>query len=594
MYFASLNLKKIIILNLKVIIPFAIYFVFHLLILNKQFPYVASDMHYYSPRMIDILLHFKCDSIFSIQWWTPTFGAGTPAYPNPGHLQFMITPYLMLLFDPWIATMLTYFAFSAFGYFFILNYLYNHLSFSINVAITSGIVFITNGFWICHTLAGHVNFCTFMLSSLAPYFLSSKWSKTKQVLVLSFLLSYSFYSAGTVFNFSFYLSIPIIYFLLKLMNIKLFSISELLKTLTISHLISLCFVFSKLVAVFHLMENYEREASYSSWQPYIQAVSLSVLFQLFSWRLTYPVENFLPHSADSILFWIIGSRYEFWENDISLSPIVPFIIIIFFFQNRIFILKFIKTNKTIFLGLFLYSFVLSEIIVGKGAIWSLLKDLPVIKSLHVNVRFTSSFILPTILLFAFCYDRIFRNKSLLKSDIYFYLFNCVSLISLFSYYTFFEAKKDFYFYNISDDQKVWNKINKGDHFTPIQTITKGDKFLQHEIFLKTSSSLYPFCPLYGYHDNYFSPKTKLGSINDYSNGFFNFHDPRSFYSPKYYNLNQPQLISDSEALNYLTYRKQPSYKLPGLQIFANYLSFISVMLFLIFVLLYIKKIKLTS
>ena len=122
MNFTSLNIKKILIFNSKIIIPFAIYFVIHLLILNKHFPYVASDMHYYSPRMIDILLHFKCDSIFSIQWWTPTFGAGTPAYPNPGHLQFMITPYLMLLFDPWVATMLTYFVFSAFGYFFILNY----------------------------------------------------------------------------------------------------------------------------------------------------------------------------------------------------------------------------------------------------------------------------------------------------------------------------------------------------------------------------------------------------------------------------------------------------------------------------------------
>ena len=77
-------------------------------LLNLHYPFVGTDMEYYLARLIDSYLHLKINGIFAVQWWTPTFGGGIPAFPNPLHLQFCTTPYLMFYFSPWIATQITY------------------------------------------------------------------------------------------------------------------------------------------------------------------------------------------------------------------------------------------------------------------------------------------------------------------------------------------------------------------------------------------------------------------------------------------------------------------------------------------------------
>ena len=55
-------------------------------LLNLHYPLIGSDLELYFARLIDVYLHMKIDGIFSVQWWTPTFGGGIPAYPNPLHL----------------------------------------------------------------------------------------------------------------------------------------------------------------------------------------------------------------------------------------------------------------------------------------------------------------------------------------------------------------------------------------------------------------------------------------------------------------------------------------------------------------------------
>ena len=101
-----------------VIFPLGILLIIQTWLLNSHYPYIASDMYYYLTRLIDTYIHMKVNSVFSVQWWTPTFGGGVPAFPNPLHLQFSITPYIMFFFSPWVSCQITYMLMASLGYFF--------------------------------------------------------------------------------------------------------------------------------------------------------------------------------------------------------------------------------------------------------------------------------------------------------------------------------------------------------------------------------------------------------------------------------------------------------------------------------------------
>ena len=580
-------MKDFIILQLKIFAPIVVVGIFNTFVLSYNYPHVGNDMEYYSSRFIDLLLHFKCESIFKIQWWTPTFGGGIPAYASPGHFQFSVTPYLMFHFDPWVSTLLTCFIFTVTGYILIFRYLYKQLKFSISTSICSATVFATNGFWINHSMAGHVNYCTFMLIPIIPYLIYSKWSNYKQIIIITLTLTYSLYSGGSTFNMLFYLSLPLIYVLFKFTNLKIFDFKKILLNIFLAHIIIVGISASKLLSVSYLLENFSRLADYSSWQPYYQVFTLTSFSQLFLWRYIFPIESFLPIPADSILFWLIGSRYGFWENDMSLSPIVLPIIALAFLLNckKKSFSSIIKSNKIPIILLLLYFWFLIELCIGKGFIWSSIKDFPVLRSLHVNMRFTSVLILFFTLIFSFSIHILSKRFTWLNNYMAGSILNILSLASFSSYYFMLDHKPTYSNYNISKDVEVWEKIKSGNLFVPITQIINVDPKNQSDLFLKQASSYKPNCPLYGYHGHYFPAKTDLGQIFSIDDLYYNFHDPRSFYAPTHYNIDIADKISieDHDSLELLLFRKQPNWDLPNYQKIANRISLIFLVIFSLFI-----------
>ena len=77
-----------------------------LLFLNRSYPMVGHDYRYAFPQMLDSLLHFRINGL-SIQWYTPTFGGGLPAFPNPNYYQFSLITFFALLVQPLQAVMIT-------------------------------------------------------------------------------------------------------------------------------------------------------------------------------------------------------------------------------------------------------------------------------------------------------------------------------------------------------------------------------------------------------------------------------------------------------------------------------------------------------
>jgi hypothetical protein len=60
-----------------------------ILIMNKDYPFVGPDYRYFIPRLIDTNLHMRINGP-GIQWYTPSFGGGLPAFANPQNIEYSI------------------------------------------------------------------------------------------------------------------------------------------------------------------------------------------------------------------------------------------------------------------------------------------------------------------------------------------------------------------------------------------------------------------------------------------------------------------------------------------------------------------------
>jgi hypothetical protein len=236
----------------------------------------------------------------------------------------------------------------------------------------------------------------------------------------------------------------------------------------------------------------------------------------------------------------------------------------------------------------------AEISIGKGIFWEIIKDFPIIKSTHVNVRYCGSIILFLTILTSFCHYQLANQASCKKRSIFFHSATWISIISMLSYFFIIERKTAFTAYDHSFEKKIWSDIQGGNRMIPIKHIIDTDPKDHLSHFHKNASCYLPHDPLYGYHGHYFLPATEPGITNRINEkGFFNFHDPRSFYLQSEKDTNR-KLIHSSDKLNFNLFmnRKQPKWDFPVLQKVGNHSTAISLFLFLTYMLfLSIQKIR---
>jgi uncharacterized membrane protein len=101
------NTKKLLPLLITVLsgIFIAAYVAWHV---NYHYPNVGWDHKHFFTRLIDTHLHYRVNG-FTIQWYTPSFGGGLPAYPHPLNAQFSLPQILALFIEPWSAVLTSYF-----------------------------------------------------------------------------------------------------------------------------------------------------------------------------------------------------------------------------------------------------------------------------------------------------------------------------------------------------------------------------------------------------------------------------------------------------------------------------------------------------
>jgi hypothetical protein len=551
--------------------------------LNLSYPMVGHDYGLTIPSMLDIYLHYHVNGL-SIQWYTPSFGGGLPAFPDPNNGQFSLLALLPLLITPWQAVIISSIFYISIGG-IASYYLFNRvLKLHWTSSILGMIFFSANGFMMQRIAVGHLGYQTFpVIALLVVTLIDPKIPRMIAGLIFSLLVAMVIHQSGyfliVVFGLSLLIILPMIY----LINSMLFSWKRILIVLSFGGIAALIYSASKLAAVFAFMRYFPRQIadSYPS-VGYLQGL-LGILFQFLGTMNLAPLYKLIgidPALLQNLMISVTGAQYGYWEFDMSLSPVVFGIIIIGAYG----IFRTPKGyKKTVFndkkwiawLLLLLFTWITFEFILAKGLIYPLLQKLPLLSSLHVNPRFAAALLFPLALSAAIFYNRWAAKWSGRKSVLVFVVMNLFTLIPLSAY---FMIKEDLQnrSYDLSSSWEIYNLIRSGDDLT-ITGIVSGvgntDALILHQ------SNLQPYYPVFGYRLENFHPEIVPGSIWYISDGYYNMTNPSGYVFPE---LNETRPferipINQKDKLEAFASHRQPDWKIPLYQQILDWVSGLAVL-----------------
>lgn len=535
---------------------------------NKSYPMMGHDFSYFIPHLFDSYIHYKVNGL-SIQWYSPSFGTGLPAYPNPQHVQFTLTELLMAFSGPLKAYWVSSGLFILAGFvacYFLFESILELDPFS---SAVGAVIFNINGFVFSHAVVGHLGYQAFPLLPLILLILFHPAARPiHKGILLAFILGINIHSGGfyiiVIYALSLFITIPV----LIILRPQLFSLKNLIQTLLLTMLFTFMLSGSKLYAVSSLMQWFPRAVEDHYNLNFLQGL-FGIFLQLFNLTTLVTIENFLgfplftSHIQQSHVSY--SQDYGIWEFDTGISPAV---LILCCFS--LFYYVFSKENKKInwrILCLLMLSilglWITTEFRLTQGFIYPAIRHLPVIKSLHINLRFGAAYLLPLSMISALGFEYLQKklrfNFSIL---IAFLLFSGLSLVPLFTYASLSTSDYDFIF-NAKNVNFIFDRIKSSEtfHVETNQDIADFDVFKVH------SSNLQPYEPIFGYNLENFHPTTSAGNVNARDGEYFNFTNPASLVFPKENNLFIFERISTSqqeEFYQFINY-KQPEWKRPLIQ-----------------------------
>ncbi len=542
--------------------------------LNRTYPWVGQDFSHFIPRLLDTYLHIKINGPL-VQWYTANFGGGLPAFANPQHLQFSLPQWLMLCFDPWQAFLFSVGVYVGLGYIGAYKLLRVILQFDRPAATLGAIFWSLTGFYLSRMLVGHFGFLSFPLLPLMLYLLLESRLPLAAASVLFALLSASLvYSAGfytaVIFAFSGGLSLPLI----SLMQPQAVHIGRMARRLVMGAGLALLLSGSKLYAVFALMRFFSREVMSIYDAPLLQKVT-GIFFQLVGVSLIVPLRLLQGRDPNAIRDYLAartGIVSSLWELDSAVSGLAVIILgagLAWHAWRSIRSRGRITKQQAAVASIFaLVALALIQYIVTEGPVFDFLKSLPLFRSMHVNIRNTSAFILPICLGAAYYLNEFFRRTRARQKSILLTL-NMLALIALFPYLVI-SPQLHLRFVEIKPLREVYWQMRAGETF-PIQKI--GDD-LDIEAIDRNASSLFIYEPIFGYELEYFHPLVVPGSIYLQDGEYLNMTNPASLVYPEENGLTPFERfkVSERDKLEQFANRRQPYFKMPFMQHVLNIVS----------------------
>jgi len=548
-------------------------------IIGRDFPSVGHDYRYFTSHMLDTHLHHLVNGP-AIQWYTPSFGSGLPAYPNPQHIQYSIPQILMMVTNPWNALVISIILYSTAGV--VCYYYFLRTVVELNwMSSTLGAIFIiANGFFIEHMIVGHVGFQHFPLLGV---FLLAIFSKKLSILQASVIVGITgalmlnqagFYPA-VIFALSLLITLPLLY----LLRPSAFQWPKFVWICLTGGMIVLLLSASKLSAIFSFMRFFPREIEDVYGITYIQGLK-GMMMQLLGCMIYVPLNLSMGRNLDGLTPFfqqMTGSGYSLWETDISLSPAVfPMLLagiasmVLQPLNKRVF---FSKANIFAGIILLLGIWTAADYSLAQGWIFQGTKTLPVIRSLHVNVRFPSAFIFPTSLLAAYSFHTFFSRQIPINATIAFLFLSSLTILALSSYLLIGSAVHLRNF-DIRPTLAIYDQTENGSIFPVRRILNMADD----RVFKNRASNLEGLLEIiFGYSQESFHPLTETGSVYKTTDGYYNMTNPASYVFPKENNLSPFERfrVDQRQELDVFVNRSQPKFMISMTQRIANLCSLVA-------------------
>lgn len=540
---------------------------------------MGHDYRFFIARLVDTDLHIRLHGL-SIQWYTPSFAGGVPAYPNPQHLEYSVIQALTYFLDAWSATLIVMAAASAIGYYYFYRFLRDRLAFDAFVSTLGAMFFLGNGFYIEHMIAGHIGFQLFPLGSVILYILTdTKQRMLLKAVLLALLFTMILYHAGfiilIILAFSFMMLLPMLY----LYKPDSFDIKQLLLTGMLAVVLAVLISSSKLYATSAFMQQFPRLIS-DVYNVSLPQAFLGILAQLIGMMTFTPIALLAGVDTDLLsgsLYNITGAEYGIWELDISLSPVLLFFLFYGFAKSMSAIRKKswskLSPGKVLVIALLILGIWINlELTLARGPIYDLTKHLPVLQSLHVNARFTSAFVLPLIIVGLYQMNGFLEKKRSLPR----YAMLAFLTIATMSSYFFLSQDLHSRHLDVSVLKEIKKQVQRGDTFPITQILNIGDL----DGFLLSASTYQTYEVLFGYELEDFAAQTHPGSVYETENGYFNITNPASLVFPELNGTHPFERIkiSDREQLEVFLRRGQPDWQIPSTQIYLLYVSLAALVL----------------
>ena len=545
------------------------------LLINRDYPLVGHDYRYFIPRLIDTNLHIQLNGL-SIQWYTPSFGGGLPAFPNPQHLEYSLVQLFSFFIGPWAAILLTTAAVSFLGFYFFYKFLNETLVLDWKSSTLGAMFFLGNGFYIEHMIVGQLGYQLFPLGAVFLYFLFNKENKPLiNSIIIALVAAMIIYQAGFYLIIILILSLGVTLPIIHLYRSASIDSKHILLTAILSFFLCSLLGAAKLYAVFALMRHFPRQISDSYGVGIIQAF-LGLIAQFLGVMLLAPILILTGQNTDLLsgaLSNITGAVYGIWEIDTGISPVLIAVLLAgvarFFARLRKRDQRKVDSSHIgAIIVLLLAVWMIAELTFAKGWIYTLIRDLPVLSSLHVNVRFASVFILPLTIVGTILINRFFIEH---PKFIFFSVSSFGTIAALMSYFLLSREIHSREF-NVFPNNEMQNIAA-----SPItQILDIGD----WEVFIEHASSYRPYEPLFGYSLETFHPTIHMGSVFEEDDGYFNMTNPSSLVFPEVNNSYPFERIksAEREKLDTFIRHKQPSWKIPNSQRFLNVLSLATLIL----------------
>ena len=541
-----------------------------LAIVNRDYPIVGDDFGYFIPRLLDTYLHLRINGL-SIQWYTPSFGGGLPAFANPQHIEYSPLQALLYVTSPWMAILAAIAIVSAAGYAACYAFLSRTLGLERISSALGAAFFVGNGFYIEHMIVGHVGFQLFPMGAVLLYVLTNRTrTLVTNACLIALIVAMMIHQAGFYILILTAGSIVLAGQVVYLIDRRRIDWIRAMVAGVMAVPLSLAIAGSKIFAIQSLMRQFPREVADRNAVGVLHGLA-GLVSQLAGGMMMIPALMLAGHPPGKVagaLNRMTGAHGLVWEQDTGLSPVLTVVLVIGLIQLVSSIrtrgvprLSFDTTAMLICLGL--TSWVAVEATLAKGFVYPVLRTLPVLRSLHVNPRNAAVFILPLTIVGAVLLNRWYVKR---PPRWHVAAVLCLTLVSPWIYLVL-PTETHWRSFDVTQSARDYERIGHGERFP----VTRIEDVQDSQTFSTRSSSARPYEPIFGYYLENFAAQVHVGDIHDEQGGRLNMTNPSSLVFPEINDARPFDRIRAADRINLerLAARRQPEWNIPPIVRWLN-------------------------